>query len=133
VATDIKLDTENGTWVTIEGFVLKSATADFMLDHPSRRGATATKPYRRALVHDVGDGLTINYAGDYPGGVTINGRVELPGRVTTGKLVILHAAPRIQIAGRTISTPGPPEEIDVAEELLRLRDRISQLEAKLIK
>lgn len=33
---------------------------------------------RRALMHDTGDGLTLNVDGDYPGGVTIRGTVRLP-------------------------------------------------------
>ena len=33
---------------------------------------------RRALMHDTGDGLTVNVGGDYPGGVTIRGTVRLP-------------------------------------------------------
>jgi hypothetical protein len=33
---------------------------------------------RRALMHDTSDGLTLNVAGDYPGGVTIRGTVKLP-------------------------------------------------------
>lgn len=69
--SDIKFE---GEWVNVEGFVLKSGTADFMLDNPSRRGNPAG--LRRALVHDFADGLTINWASDYPGGVTINGNVN---------------------------------------------------------
>ena len=33
---------------------------------------------RRALMHNTGDGLTVNVDGDYPGGVTIRGTVRLP-------------------------------------------------------
>jgi hypothetical protein len=33
---------------------------------------------RRALMHDSGDGLTVNVNADYPGGVTIRGTVRLP-------------------------------------------------------
>lgn len=33
---------------------------------------------RRALMHDSGDGLTVNVDRDYPGGVTIRGTVRLP-------------------------------------------------------
>lgn len=33
---------------------------------------------RRALMHDSGDGLTLNVDRDYPGGVTIRGTVKLP-------------------------------------------------------
>jgi hypothetical protein len=33
---------------------------------------------RRALMHDTGDGLTVNVDGAYPSGVTIRGTVKLP-------------------------------------------------------
>jgi hypothetical protein len=73
MTSDIKLnDGRDGTWVTVEGNVMNVKTADIILDSPSRRGANGG-PFRRALVHDQGDGLTINFANDYPGGVTING------------------------------------------------------------
>ena len=82
MTADIKLD-EN--FVTVEGQALKSQTLDFMLDHPDRR-KSSTPEYRRALVHDQNDGLTMNYEGDYPGGVTIfgvkqNSKIELNDKV----------------------------------------------------
>jgi hypothetical protein len=45
---------------------------DLLLDSPTRR-KTGTSGFRRALVHDQNDGLTINFNGDYPGGVNIHG------------------------------------------------------------
>ncbi|WP_452223645.1 hypothetical protein [Lacinutrix chionoecetis] len=60
----------------IDAFSLKMLGADFKIDHtPRRKNQT---PHRRALVHDSKDGLTINWAKDYPGGVTINGTVKCP-------------------------------------------------------
>lgn len=47
---------------------------DLLLDHPSRRLSQGGQ--RRALVHDFQDGLTLNWAGDYPGGVTIAGKLK---------------------------------------------------------
>lgn len=70
--SDIKFD---GEYVLIEGTWTKLATLDLMLDAPSRRRVAGG--FRRALVHDGNDGLTINWASDYPGGVTINGDVKL--------------------------------------------------------
>jgi hypothetical protein len=46
---------------------------DLCLDSSDRRKPEGLSEFRRALVHDFGDGLTINWPGDYPGGVTING------------------------------------------------------------
>ena len=42
--------------------------------HPTRINYSSQ---RRALVHDVGDKLTLNYGGDYPGGVEIPGQTQL--------------------------------------------------------
>ena len=81
--TDIKLDQQGGNWVVVEGSVLKSTATDFMLDSPARRGA-AGSPHRRALVHDYGDGLTLNYASDYPGGVKVAGDLTVTGDLTLG-------------------------------------------------
>jgi hypothetical protein len=44
---------------------------DLLLDSPSRRKGPQP-PNRRALVHDQGDGLTLNFSGDYPGGLTLH-------------------------------------------------------------
>lgn len=71
MSTNITLNDRDGHWLTLNAFILHGIAADFMLDHPQRRGAGA-RGYRRALVHDRGDRLTINYANDYPGGVRIN-------------------------------------------------------------
>jgi hypothetical protein len=96
--------------VTIEGNVLTAKALDFVLDHPSRRRA-AGGPTRRALVHDYNDGLTINWASDYPGGVTINGRVQI------GNTLLVSS----RALGRML---------DVAAELDDLRRRVSALEAR---
>jgi hypothetical protein len=71
MTSDIKLD---GEWVVVDGSWTKLRTHDLMLDSPYRRQNQSGA--RRALVHDTSDGLTINYAGDYPGGVTIKGKVS---------------------------------------------------------
>jgi hypothetical protein len=76
--TDIKLDQQGGNWLILEGSVVKTTAADLMLDAPARRRG-GPSPYRRALVHDEQDGLTINFAGDYPGGVTVTGNLAVTG------------------------------------------------------
>jgi hypothetical protein len=62
--------------IHVEGRLARLSTTDVLLDAPGRR----SKPggFRRALVHDAADGLTINFNGDYPGGVTINGKINGP-------------------------------------------------------
>ncbi|MCU0567577.1 MAG: hypothetical protein MUF49_13385 [Oculatellaceae cyanobacterium Prado106] len=70
--TDIKL---------FENQQVKIEAWDFLLDAADRRKPNETNihysDYRRALVHNVGDKLTINYAGDYPGGVDIQGTTSI--------------------------------------------------------
>ena len=81
MATDIKLDQQGGNWLVAESQVLKSTATDLMLDSPARR-LGGLSPHRRALVHDYNDGLTLNYAGDYPGGVAITGNARVTGDLT---------------------------------------------------
>lgn len=89
MATDIKLDQQGGNWVVVEGNVLKITAADFMLDSPVRRSAGGSA-HRRALVHNSGDGLTINFANDYRGGVTVVGNLVVTGDLTVGSGVTLR-------------------------------------------
>jgi hypothetical protein len=96
--------------------VLKTTAADLMLDSPGRRRG-GTSPHRRALVHDAQDGLTINFAGDYPGGVTVTGNLAVTGNVAiTGDLALAGAALSATIASlqaalasiqRTLGETGP--------------------------
>lgn len=72
--TDIRFA---GEWIHLEGAITKAETTDFMLDSSSRRKTTS--PFRRALVHDFGDGLTINWNNDYPAGVSVNGCRQVSG------------------------------------------------------
>ena len=78
MATDIKLDQQGGDWLVLEGSVLKTTATDLMIDAPGRRRG-GPSPHRRALVHDFEDGLTLNFAGDYPGGVTVTGNLAVTG------------------------------------------------------
>ena len=74
MATDVRLDEGDGTFVVLDARVVKVVGSDFMLDSAERRKGGGP-PHRRALVHDQNDGLTINFANDYEGGVTINGEL----------------------------------------------------------
>lgn len=79
MVSDIKLD---GETVIVEGLNIKAHILDLDIDHPNRRKQDKpTSARRRALVHDSQDGLTINFAEDYPGGVTINGNVQIPNKL----------------------------------------------------
>ncbi|MDJ1134274.1 hypothetical protein [Streptomyces iconiensis] len=107
--SDIKLDEDGDGWVTAEGSVLKAETTDLILDSPARRSPGGGPPFRRALVHDAGDGLTINFNADYPGGVSVakarlnlhvknqSGSPKLPKTADVGTLKMLarQVAPRL--------------------------------------
>lgn len=98
--------------VVIEAFSLKQEGADYKLDNQSRR--LNSTPHRRALVHDFQDGLTINWANDYPGGITLNGGndgIDLNGtvsidRVTGTHLYINHHDVHLDRADRRVNNNG---------------------------
>jgi hypothetical protein len=93
MTSDIKLnDGSDSTWITAEATVLQIKGSDIILDSAQRRSSNGGH-FRRAIVHDQNDGLTINYNNDYPGGVTINGlKTVLPVLTQTG-------APRLPKVG----------------------------------
>src|SRR5438128_2042332 len=128
--TDILLDDRDGSYITIDARVLKVKASDFVLDSPQRH--RPDRPgLRRALVHDQGDGLTINYNRDYPGGVTINDVVALNNRfheitITDVKEISgvraesgvgshtgrasSHTTPRLTLRGHIMFEPNPDQE-----------------------
>lgn len=61
---------------------------DLCLDSPDRRKNESE--YRRALVHDFSDGLTVNWDRDYPGGVTVEGLKEANGHEEGAKVTNLR-------------------------------------------
>ena len=90
MATDITLDDGNGNEISLRADVVKVAGSDLVLDSASRRGGSQLG-LRRALVHDQGDGLTVNFNGDYPGGITLNHVAVItpkPATSATPKLVV---------------------------------------------
>lgn len=107
--SDIHLD---GNWLVLEGNWTRVRSLDLMLDAPSRR--QNPQGHRRALVHDHQDGLTINYAEDYPGGVTIQGKVHLGEARINGNL---EAGAEVRIRGRRLArvTETDPEQLVLGE------------------
>jgi hypothetical protein len=101
--TDIKLDQQGGNWLVLEGSVLKTTASDLMLDAPARRRG-GPSPHRRALVHDSGDGLTINFAGDYPGGVTVTGELAVTGELKLAGMALGTTVVSLRAALVTIQT-----------------------------
>jgi hypothetical protein len=143
MATDVKLDQVDGSYLVLEGRVVKAAASDFMLDSPERR--KGSNPFRRALVHDQSDGLTVNFANDYHGGITLNGVTEISPQTPKGGplSVLTDPTPRLKLRG-TIEfevhtvTPvlvGSGGELTVNTftlhvELQKLQNQISELKAK---
>jgi len=116
--TDVILDDRGGTWLTLKANAINASAADFMLNHPERRG-NAGGSFRRALVHSEGDRLTINFNGDYSGGVRINNSsinlkkvkvagetVRLPKVATTGDLILVqNSVPSVMLNGNLLREP----------------------------
>lgn len=73
----------------LTGTVLTLKHWDLVLDNDSRRKSTGGT--RRALVHDFNDGLTINWAKDYPGGITMRGDVNCTEKLSISGTDILAA------------------------------------------
>lgn len=77
--SDIKF--ADGDVILVEARAVDIKAPDLLLDFkPNRKGGT---PFRRALVHDSNDGLTLNFNRDYPGGITMYGDA----RVLRGSLI----------------------------------------------
>lgn len=84
MVTDLLLDDNGGEWITLSAAVLSTNASDVMIDNPDRRMPEGPE-FRRALVHDETDGLSVNFADDYPGGLTLTGVVKIIAKeVVTG-------------------------------------------------
>lgn len=132
MATDVRLDQVDGTFLELDARVVKVISSDFMLDQPTRRNGGG--PHRRALVHDQNDGLTINFNGDYPGGVTLVGlktleKLEVRGDITFGM-------PGIKVTkARTLENPGTGSgtvmvPVSLTKTISELQAEINKLNAK---
>jgi hypothetical protein len=76
--SDIVLD-DAPEQISVQCNTLKVGGFDFLLDSSARRRPDGSSPVRRALVHDQNDGITLNFANDYPGGVTVGGNMKAQG------------------------------------------------------
>jgi hypothetical protein len=134
--SDITFD---GDWVNVDGNWTRLRTLDLMLDAPSRR--IAQSGHRRAMVHDVNDRLTINYAGDYPNGVRINGQTSLQSLYVDheGRFTVGVVTPKILLgrpAAPPVTSPGGPPPgggeygVDVGTKLQQLENEIVQLRSQ---
>jgi len=125
MATDVRLNEVDGSFVVVEARVLKAEASDFMLDSVGRRKGGG--PSRRALVHDQNDGLTLNFNNDYPGGVTING-VRALDIVGPLQFRISHHDEVLQAGG------NPPDEtVTLGDVIKTLRQEIANLQSQVAK
>jgi hypothetical protein len=121
MATDIRLDEFDGSWVVVQSRVFKLTAIDFSIDSPERRSPGGGS-LRRALVHNAEDGLSVNFAGDYPGGVTVQsdlrvtGRLFLSGDATTSALDIVRKLRQDVDDLRDDVRPVSSERIDRLEQ-----------------
>jgi hypothetical protein len=109
--------------VILEDWGVKFTAPDIRLDFADRRSNTTG--FRRALVHDLGDKLTLNWNGDYPGGVCIKGKTEIEGPLTVDSTVRLNGELRVpqdfHFAGVSFSNPLPtakPQGVERSELVL---------------
>jgi hypothetical protein len=140
MATDIRLDEGDGTFLVLASRVVKTEASDFMLDSAQRRRSAGGN--RRALVHDQNDGLTMNFNGDYPGGVTLVKVVEIVprdaalavrGAITYETEQLVGDKGQGAIEGETHTITVNIDELFNAHqsEIVALRARIEALEAKI--
>jgi hypothetical protein len=148
--TDIKLMDDGDGWVKVEA-------GDLNVDGGTRRRKGNHTLYKRALVHDFNDGLTINWGSDYSGGVTIHGFVtvaehlDVPGSTTLSGQTRLEGGfeafgdarieGKVQVTqlliNMTTTVMGPQRvpipiriQVDVGAELAALKKKIAELEEK---
>ena len=121
MATDVRTDQVDGSFLQLEARVVKAISSDFMLDEPSRR--KGGWPFRRALVHDQNDGLTINFNDDYPGGITLVGVKTLAVR---GDIVFGMPGVKATEPG-TVMVP-----VSLTQTISDLQSQISNLAARIV-
>ncbi|MCB9739526.1 MAG: hypothetical protein H6747_09680 [Deltaproteobacteria bacterium] len=91
---------------------------DLELVHPDRRANQS--PFRRALVHDDGDRLTINYAQDYPAGTKVDGLLVV--RTTVGLTPLVP-----DVGGPNSQTLVVEQDVDLVNEIAELRASVAAL------
>lgn len=125
--------------ITVQCDNLKVEGHDFLLDSPSRRKPGASSAFRRAVVHDQSDGLTINFGNDYPGGVTLNGVVAITPLDTPKPIAVLNRTPALVVHGdityeehglALVSGGSSVVTTSVAAEFSKLQGLIDQLTSR---
>jgi len=131
MVTDVRLDDPEGHLV-LDAFVVRQNGSDFMIDSAVRRNGNPG--WRRALVHDENDSLTINFNSDYTGGVTINSVTQISPQKNKALLglgtLLIRGGISYQSQGITIDGRSTTITSNLEEELLKLRSEISLLRKK---
>jgi hypothetical protein len=136
--SDVVLDGDAQVTVLCENLNVQGH--DLLLDAPARRRAGGPQ-FRRALVHDGGDGLTVNFGNDYPGGVSLNGvagitplgQPHVPGLRRKPDLVV-HGGITYEVEGLALVGGGAPTiTVSVDEEFGKLNQLIADLTARVAK
>lgn len=138
--SDVVLDGDAQVTVLCEN--LNVLGHDVLIDAAARRSSNGPR-FRRALVHDEGDGLTVNFGNDYPGGVTLNGvasvtplaQPHLPGPQRKPDLVV-HGGITYEVEGvagihggiSTITVSVDGELAKLGLMISGLTERVAKLE-----
>jgi hypothetical protein len=133
MSTDVILDQGDGSYLVLQGRVVKSTASDLMIDAPDRR--KGTKPFRRALVHDQGDGLSVNFANDYDGGVTVFGVAALfpqQSPLTGFGTLVVRGGISYEVQTVTLQGRTSTETVSLDEELGKLNAQIAALTARVV-
>ena len=131
--SDIVLDDQEQVTVLCNNLNVQGH--DLRLDSPARRRADGPA-FRRALVHDQSDGLTVNFNFDYPGGVTLNGVTEIRPQRQGGVLaafvpsLIVRGGITYEVQGLTAEGADTRITVSVEDELSKLKSQIADLVAR---
>lgn len=136
--SDVILDGDSQVTVLCDNLNVQGH--DLLLDASARRRPGSPR-FRRALVHDEGDGLTVNFAGDYPGGVTLNGVTSITPLAsrTVSALhkkadLVVHGGITYEVEGIALIGAGPQTvTVSVDEEFAKLQTLVSELTARVAK
>jgi hypothetical protein len=136
--SDVVLDGDAQVTVVCEN--LNVLGHDLLLDSSARRRPGGPQ-FRRALVHDGGDGLTVNFGNDYPGGVSLLGvsgitplaQPHVPGLRRKPDLVV-HGGITYEVEGvQLVGGGGATITVSVEEEFGKLGALIADLTARVTK
>ncbi len=120
MGSDIILENDK---VRVQGKIAVNGP-DVEVDSADRR--KNTRGFRRAMVHDFGDGLTINWDKDYPGGITMYGRTAVTDNGSNGVRIVPEAYNPNQWPKLTQNSVNP-QQLDLINEIKAIKQTVIQL------